>query len=387
MQESDLQATSSTTRNTSEMLTLDLDSLSDKGVSLEESKENAENGDEFHQMPSCAPSEETPREHRKESEEQLQQEDKKVTEKRELTSYSTLRGTWALSWLQLKELLKKRLIVASRDFKGLFFQVVFPTMQILFVLSILTLSYSPAGRTLKLESKTLDKALGSTSPGILVPVQVNRAHIHSQQPLDNSPYMDVITPDVNLQGWEGDAVHTSGEASNYLLFTSKLGPDEYAETYRYASFIYNDSVTVNSTVNWGWVKENLDFLLENQAVLRTFLNATGQGSFVVEEGNDSIYTESVSVRVAVPQANTTTVNEAVTGFFDLAGNTSFISDEVRANVTDQVVEASASNGTRYATIKADQVTYNFTGGTATLIGATVSLGGVNTTVGNVTLPW
>ena len=270
MQESDLQATSSTTRNTSEMLTLDLDSLSDKGVSLEESKENAGNGDEFHQMPSCAPSEETPREHRKESEEQLQQEDKKVTEKRELTSYSTLRGTWALSWLQLKELLKKRLIVASRDFKGLFFQVVFPTMQILFVLSILTLSYSPAGRTLKLESKTLDKALGSTSPGILVPVQVNGAHIHSQQPLDNSPYMDVITPDVNLRGWEGDAVHTSGEASNYLLFTSKLGPDEYAETYRYASFIYNDSVTVNSTVNWGWVKENLDFLLENQAVLRTF---------------------------------------------------------------------------------------------------------------------
>ena len=169
--ESDLQATSSTTRNTSEMLTLDLDSLSDKGVSLEEIRKMLEMATNSTGCPPVHHAEETPREHRKESDEQLQQEDKKVTEKRELTSYSTLRGTWALSWLQLKELLKKRLIVASRDFKGLFFQVVFPTMQILFVLSILTLSYSPAGRTLKLESKTLDKALGSTSPGILVPVQ------------------------------------------------------------------------------------------------------------------------------------------------------------------------------------------------------------------------
>ena len=35
--------------------------------------------------------------------------------------------------------------------------------------------------------------------------------------------------------------------------------------------LYNDSVVVNSTVNWLWVKNNLDFLLENQALVTSFL--------------------------------------------------------------------------------------------------------------------
>ena len=34
----------------------------------------------------------------------------------------------------------------------------------------------------------------------------------------------------------------------------------------------------------------------------------------MEQGDDVLYAESVSIRVALPQSNTTAVNEAVTGF-------------------------------------------------------------------------
>lgn len=53
---------------------------------------------------------------------------------------------------QLIELLRKRLITTSRDLKGLFFQVVFPAIQILLILAILTVNINPAGRTLKMNA-------------------------------------------------------------------------------------------------------------------------------------------------------------------------------------------------------------------------------------------
>ena len=50
------------------------------------------------------------------------------------------------------ELLRKRLITSSRDLKGLFFQVLFPAIQILLILAILTVNINPAGRTLKMNA-------------------------------------------------------------------------------------------------------------------------------------------------------------------------------------------------------------------------------------------
>ena len=53
---------------------------------------------------------------------------------------------------QTLELLRKRYIIASRDLKGLFFQVVFPAIQILLILAILTININPAGRTIKMNA-------------------------------------------------------------------------------------------------------------------------------------------------------------------------------------------------------------------------------------------
>jgi len=66
--------------------------------------------------------------------------------------------THASVLVQLQELLRKRLIIASRDLKGLFFQILFPALQILLVLMILTVNLSPAGRSLTLRASTISNS-------------------------------------------------------------------------------------------------------------------------------------------------------------------------------------------------------------------------------------
>eukprot|EP00981_Chlorochromonas_danica_P014239 scaffold7589_cov238-Ochromonas_danica.AAC.1 len=51
-------------------------------------------------------------------------------------------------WHQTLELYRKRLIIASRDLKGFFFQIVFPAVQILLILLMLNITINPAGHTI-----------------------------------------------------------------------------------------------------------------------------------------------------------------------------------------------------------------------------------------------
>ena len=55
--------------------------------------------------------------------------------------------------LQLFQLLRKRYLVATRDLKGLFFQILFPILQIVLILAILTVVINPAGKRLDLTSR------------------------------------------------------------------------------------------------------------------------------------------------------------------------------------------------------------------------------------------
>jgi hypothetical protein len=64
--------------------------------------------------------------------------------------------------IQLIELLRKRYLIATRDLNGLFFQVILPAIQIALVLSILTITVSPAGHTLTLNSAMFPIVASST---------------------------------------------------------------------------------------------------------------------------------------------------------------------------------------------------------------------------------
>lgn len=61
-------------------------------------------------------------------------------------------SSYSLQSIQFYELLMKRFAIASRDARGLFFQVLLPAIQIVLVLAILTIDLNPAGKALKLNA-------------------------------------------------------------------------------------------------------------------------------------------------------------------------------------------------------------------------------------------
>jgi hypothetical protein len=65
--------------------------------------------------------------------------------------------------IQMYELLRKRWITALRDLKGIFFQVVFPAIQILLILALLTINLQSSGRTIKMNA-----SLFKVTPDVLI---------------------------------------------------------------------------------------------------------------------------------------------------------------------------------------------------------------------------
>jgi len=70
-----------------------------------------------------------------------------------LQPYAT---TVASTCVQLRELMRKRLIITLRDLKGFFFQILFPALQILIVFMILTININPVGKSLAMLASTID---------------------------------------------------------------------------------------------------------------------------------------------------------------------------------------------------------------------------------------
>ena len=59
--------------------------------------------------------------------------------------------------VQFQQIIEKRIIIQSRDGKGLFFQVIFPALQILMILAVLTIDVNPAGGSLELDANTYNR--------------------------------------------------------------------------------------------------------------------------------------------------------------------------------------------------------------------------------------
>ena len=134
--------------------------------------------------------------------------------------------------IQCVELFRKRYIIASRDLKGFFFQVLFPAIQIMLVLLILTININPAGNTITLNAGLFKKKAG------LTPVV---------------EFAGTFTSDISRKIAENSAISASSVAaynstqmSGKLLATNKKN--------RYGAFVFGDSVPVNITVDWNWVR-------------------------------------------------------------------------------------------------------------------------------------
>jgi ABC-type multidrug transport system ATPase subunit len=225
--------------------------------------------------------------------------------------------------VQYYELIRKRFIIASRDLKGMFFQVVFPAIQILCILLILTINVNPAGHSIVLNSKlymkeahltanvpvsdgTRDYRFNASSVLHSISLQFGTFNLSILQELNitipgfneilnllpNQVNLDELTVFLNkaiprtlsLLGRneflhsEGTfnfdssaSIYRSGLSDEYMniinstaldsisLSRSLLSSESYVDD-RFGAFIFNDIILWNVTVNWAWVRANKEVL-------------------------------------------------------------------------------------------------------------------------------
>lgn len=161
-------------------------------------------------------------------------------------SQMALKGSTAsLLCIQIVELFRKRLIIASRDLKGFFFQVLFPAIQIMLVLLILTINVNPAGHTITLNASLFHKKAS------LTPL-VDFAGTFS------SPVTEMIATDVTVAvGYV--AAPNSTQLSHDLLASRAKN--------RFGAYVFGDSVPVNVTVDWNWVRRTIKSLSVSDVVV------------------------------------------------------------------------------------------------------------------------
>jgi hypothetical protein len=159
---------------------------------------------------------------------------------------------------QLWELLRKRWVIALRDPNGLFFQLVLPAIQIALILSILTINVNPAGHSLILNAGMFPvhpTALYSEGPHL----SSYQSSLHSNL---NQVRMNLVNTSSNIT--------TSFESSEAMLATySDPGGN------RFGAYVFDDRIAANVTVDWVWVSDNLELILNNSDAIISLLESNG----------------------------------------------------------------------------------------------------------------
>lgn len=161
------------------------------------------------------------------------------------------------------ELLRKRCIISSRDLKGFFFQIIFPAVQILAVLALLTIVINPVGHTLRLMGSSYVDVPTVLIGGASGPVRTN--------------YGTTIRSSLNQQDYTSTLLNSSS-MSKYLLRTFKT-----PHLDRYASLLTNNTIPLNVTVDFTWVKDNLPFFLTLPQFSDFLSHTIGSRSFQFSE--------------------------------------------------------------------------------------------------------
>lgn len=197
--------------------------------------------------------------------------------------------------IQFIELFRKRLIIASRDVKGLFFQVIFPALQILLIMLILTVSVNPAGQTVTLNAHMFEK-----EAQIVPDVTVAGA-------LQNDLYRQHLS--------ETDMTLTYSTADNSTeLSEHYLEPAFFVED-RFGAFVFGDQIPLNLTIDWTWVKANIDSMGE-------VVGAIPGGEAAI---NDFLASITPSLDVALPSTNPNGIDDLI--------------DDTNANAVDEFLMA------------------------------------------------
>ena len=144
-------------------------------------------------------------------------------------------------FIQVTELLRKRYVIASRDLIGLFFQIMFPAIQILVILILLTVKITPAGRTLSLNVKLYPEK-----------AQISPTIIFAGGGKSN-PLKDQLISDISNENLIFDRnILNSTALSHSMLYNYE--PDLYA------AYVFDDKIRFDISIDWDWVKPNIGTL-------------------------------------------------------------------------------------------------------------------------------
>lgn len=143
------------------------------------------------------------------------------------------------AWQQIGELYKKRLLIASRDLKGLFFQILFPALQILLIMFILNISIHP-----KQQSIVLNGDIFRRYDNVQVSAFVANPVMSAINEEVQGEYQRISlqsNSSGNEDGWNSSA-----------LSAMLLDKHNFQEN-RYGAVVFNDHIPAHVKVDWDWV--------------------------------------------------------------------------------------------------------------------------------------
>ena len=261
-----------------------------------------------------------------------------------------------LIFVQLYELFRKRLIIARRDKKGMFFQICIPAIQIALVLAVLTISVNPAGKSLAMRADIYDE----TVTAILS---------------ENStiPQADDFREYLTRMDFSHTTTNTSDELSEYMLETYNT-----PEGDRFGGYVFEDLINVNVTVEWLWVQDNLGLLLNNSDLLLPLLEGFNLTNININDGNSTFLT-GLNISSTSP-----VVDDALDAIF--GNDTSVVFNNItiyRSNITD-IIDGSDE----FVIGDGGDVTYDsikIVNGDIVLVGVEIVLNNNTIDLGNVTI--
>ena len=227
--------------------------------------------------------------------------------------------------IQFIELIRKQAIMASRDRIGVFFQVVFPFLQILLVFAILLINLSPTPRSLRLLASSFPFKTHVTVPHSIPTIDKPlRAHLYSGMKIEALP---------------AKADPYSSQTTSYLENGTPF-------IDRLASYVFDDLIKVELTVDTEWValnypaiEANFGFLYANVFVIKTNsltitkqqvrrLSSTDEGDAADNNNySDNALTESPSEAQRALQTTTTITvppNSTITQIINLLPSSAIV---------------------------------------------------------------
>lgn len=250
------------------------------------------------------------------------------------------------------------------------------------VLAVLTVSFSPAGRTIRLLAPMyFDRNSVAVSVAAAAPGSPSRAFLFPSLGQSHAnPRKAVKILSLNTS--------RSSVLSRTLAELQQLEPTRSSS--RYGAFQYNDSLALNLTINWPWVKANLPFILYNQALIEGAAALLGlplslSGSLL----------SNVNTTIQLPANTNLTAlflglgQGPATGNATQAALTSALGRNTTATLTALLTPpggAANANSSQQATVTASTVSYSPLDGTVRLTGVTLRSGNASVSLGNVSLP-